>query len=30
VFFVSVPASNLSGDHAGDVEAVETAWIKAG
>jgi hypothetical protein len=37
VFFVSVPASKLSGDHAGDVaqskgdvEAVETAWIKAG
>jgi hypothetical protein len=37
VFFVSVPASNLSGDHAGDVaqskgdvDAVEAALIKAG
>lgn len=37
VFFVLIPASKLSGDHAGDVakwkgevEAVETALIKAG
>jgi hypothetical protein len=37
VFFVLIPASKLSGDHAGDVakykgevEAVETAQIKAG
>ena len=37
VFFVLIPASKLSGDHAGDVakfkgevEAVETALIKTG
>ncbi len=37
VFFVLIPASKLSGDHAGDVakykgevEAIETAQIKAG
>jgi hypothetical protein len=37
VFFVLVPASKLSGDHAGDVakwkgevEAIDTALIKSG